>query len=78
MHWIVWRRQGLTLFASMMLVAGCQTSLTPTSGTETRMIDVRVVCRMFPQRDYSRHDTEPTRRHIVGDNAAKRELCGET
>jgi len=61
---------GTLLCATLMLVTGCQTTTTPTSA-----IDKRVYCELFPERSYSRHDTEETRRHIVGDNAAKRELC---
>ena len=72
----------ILLFASMMLVAGCPTSQTPISGIDSSvhstLIDLRVGCELLPQRSYSRNDTESTRRHIVGDNAAKKELCSET
>jgi len=33
------------------------------------------VCAAFPAITYSRTDTMPTRRQIVGHNAARKELC---
>lgn len=67
----------MMLCGILMTAAACQTTATPISGIELRLIRVEDVCRLFPERDYSRHDTIETRRHIVGDNAAKRELCKE-
>lgn len=62
------------LTVSSMSLTGCLTTATPIS--ETDLISKRVVCQLFPERTYSRNDTTETRRHIIGDNAAKRSLCG--
>ena len=73
MHWGGSKRLVMLLIANSMMLGGCQTTMTRTS--ETDLISREIVCRMFPERSYSRNDTIETRRHIVGDNAAKRELC---
>lgn len=76
---MLWKKRirlATMLTAASMSLTGCLTTATPTS--ETDLISKRVVCQLFPERSYSRNDTIETRRHIVGDNAAKRELCGGT
>jgi len=72
------KRIGLVMMltVSLMSLTGCLTTATPTS--ETDLISKRVICQLLPERSYSRNDTIETRRHIIGDNAAKRELCGGT
>lgn len=59
----------LAPLALLLAPASCQT-MTPISGTE-------VSCLSFEPIQYSRTDTEETRRQIVAHNAAWDSLCKE-
>lgn len=73
MFYAVLKLAALTLTLALTPLAGCQTKT-----TLTYAISTATACDVFLPISYSRLDTVPTRRLIVGHNAAYAEMCGTT
>ena len=69
--WLRLERLVLKLSVVLMMLTGCQTTMTPTYETS----GVQVACDSFELITYSRMDTMETRRQIVGHNATWGLLC---